>query len=74
MSLSNANLSTMLGWQPEAWPYSPPPTNLHRENRHWVPPSALPWYYTCDPFYLLGWLAVRVLPPFVLLGICLGGW
>lgn len=74
MSLSNRNLrdalyvSTMCQWQPEAWPYSPPPTSYHVQNRHWTPPKSLPWYYTCDPLYLLGYLAIRVLPPFAAIG------
>lgn len=79
MSLSSANLraglfSTMGYWQPEAWPYHPPPTPEYRANRHWVPPRALPWYYTCDPLYLLGWLALRVLPPHAAVGLGLGWW
>jgi hypothetical protein len=56
------------GWQPASWPYHPPPTSYHVHNRHWSPPKALPWYYTCDPLYLLYWIAVRVIPTFTVIG------
>ncbi len=61
--------STMAGWQPHSWPYDPPPSPYHVHNRAVIPPKALPWYYTCEPLYLLGWLALRVLPIWCAIGV-----
>jgi hypothetical protein len=49
-------------FQPPGWTYPQPPSYHYYQNRALIPPKALPWYYTCDPLYLLGWLAMRVLP------------
>jgi len=45
--------------QPRVWSYQTP-ARWDLDQRWLVPPKALPWYYTCDPMYLLGWLALRV--------------
>jgi hypothetical protein len=51
--------STFSQYQPVHWPYQYP-ARWDYSQRDYVPPKALPWYYTCDPMVLLGWLALRV--------------
>jgi|KBSMisStaDraftv2_1062788.scaffolds.fasta_scaffold00032_92 hypothetical protein len=56
----NEHVSTFSScFQPVNWAYQYP-ARWDRADRAWVPPKALPWFYTCDPMYLLGWLALRV--------------
>jgi hypothetical protein len=61
--------STMAYFQPQSWPYHPPPSAYHVQNRAVIPPKVLPWYYTCEPMYLLWWLAVRVMPSAAGIGV-----
>lgn len=55
----NEHVSTFSSFQPVTWPYQYP-ARWDFHHRELVPPKALPWFYTCDPMYLLGWLALRV--------------
>ena len=52
----NEHVSTFSSFQPVTWPYQYP-ARWDFHHRELVPPKALPWFYTCDPMYLLGWLA-----------------
>lgn len=76
LNSAGSECSTFTSWQPRDWKYWPPPTEYHVINRHWMPPRNLPWYYTCDPMYLLGYLALWVGPAtaLVILVHLLIGW